>query len=287
MEYTLTLGSLSAKVKSLGAELVSFKNGETEYIWQGDPAAWSGQNPNLFPNIGAVKPYGSYFGGTAYPLPRHGFARRSEFSLVEKSASSVTLELRESGDTLAQYPYPFILRISHSLSENGFRTEYSVTNPGSAPLPFCVGGHPAFNCPGDFSSWSLVFDKIENARARLPLPGGFISDEYTRHVLPNTDTLPLRHSDFDSVDTFIFEGLNSGGVKLVNDEGRGVHMDFSDFPMIAFWTAPDKNAPYLCLEPWQGCGAYENESGEFSEKHLCLSLAPGQSRNLGYTVSIV
>ena len=64
-------------------------------------------------------------------------------------------------------------------------------------------------------------------------------------------------------------------------------MDFADFPMIAFWTAPDKNAPYLCLEPWQGCGAYENESGEFSEKHLCLSLAPGKTKTLRYTVTIV
>lgn len=287
MEYTLTLGSLSATVKSLGAELVSFKNGEYEYIWQGDPAFWAGQNPNLFPNIGAVKPYGAYFSGKSYPIVRHGFARRSEFELVEKTDKSITLELRENESTLAQYPFPFILRISHTLTENGFHTEYRVINPGDAPLPFCVGGHPAFNCPGDFSSWRLVFEKEENIRARLPLPGGFISDDHTEHVLKSTDTLPLHHSDFDRVDTFVFEGLESKAVSLLNAEGRGVRMDFSDFPMIAFWTAPNKSAPYLCMEPWQGCGAFVSESGEFSQKHLCLSLAPGMDKALGYTVTII
>ncbi len=287
MEYTLTLGKLSAKVKSLGAELVSFKNGEYEYIWQGDPAAWSGQNPNLFPNIGAVKAYGARFDGKAYPVLRHGFARRSEFALVEKNDRSVTLELRENPSTLEGYPFPFSLRVTHTLLPDGFSTRYTVSNPGESPLPFCIGGHPAFNCPGDFSSWRLVFEKAEDSHALLPLAGGFISPENREYVLQSTDTLHLRHEDFDRVDTFIFQGLESKTVSLLNSEGRGVRMDFADFPMIAFWTAPGKNAPYLCMEPWQGCGALENESGEFSEKHLCLSLAPGGQKSLEYSVTII
>ena len=111
MEYTLTGGGFSAKVKSHGAELVSFKSGDKEYIWQGDAAYWAGQNPNLFPNIGAVKPYGIYFDGKSYPLMRHGFARHSQFTLVEKGEDFVVLELRENETTLEQYPFSFSLYV--------------------------------------------------------------------------------------------------------------------------------------------------------------------------------
>ena len=49
---------------------------------------------------------------------------------------------------------------------------------------------------------------------------------------------------FDQVDTLIFEGLRSKGVTLRHkDGGREVHMEFGQFPMIAFWTMGGVNAP--------------------------------------------
>ena len=292
MEYTLTLGSINATVTSLGAELISLTDARgTEYIWQGHPSGWTGRNPNLFPVIGAVRPGGILYNGIACPTPRHGFARHSQFSLVEKSDHSITLELRESAETLALYPYPFRLRISHSLSDKGFTTAYEVKNTGAGDMYFCVGGHTAFNCPlwgdGEFSDWRIVFDESESVDAMLPLEGGFISFENTMPAICEGKYIPLDHSLHDRVDTLIFDGLNSRGISLVGPAGHGVHMDFGDFPMIAFWTAPGKHAPYICLEPWAGCGALENESGEFSDKPHAVRLAPGESRTLSYSVSIL
>ena len=292
MEYTLSNGSCTALVNSMGAELVSFRDGEgTEYIWQGHPCGWTGRNPNLFPVIGAVAPGGILYDGAAYPTPRHGFAHNSEFSPVDKSESSITLELRENADTLALYPYPFRLRISHSLGEGSFTTSYEVYNPGERELWYCVGGHTAFNCPlwcdGEFEDWRISFDEEEASDAMLPLPGGFISFENTMPVIREKRYIALDHALHDRVDTLIFDGLRSRGVSLTGPKGRGVHIDFSAFPMIAFWTAPGKNAPYICLEPWAGCGAVEGESGEFSDKPHALRLAPGESKTLSYTVSII
>jgi len=89
------------------------------------------------------------------------------------------------------------------------------------------------------------------------------------------------------VDTIILEGLRSTGVSLLHkDTGRGVRMDFAGFPMLAFWTKGEQEAPFVCLEPWHGCAAVDNESGAFGEKPHCIILKAGEIRELTYTVSV-
>ena len=74
-------------------------------------------------------------------------------------------------------------------------------------------------------------------------------------------------------------------MRLVHrDTGRGVRMEFGDFPMIAFWTMAHAQAPYLCLEPWYGCAAWDDESGRFQDKPHCITLQPGEKRVLSFTV---
>ena len=56
MRIELKRGEYTAAVNTLGGELVSFRDGQgVEYIWQGDAKSWPGQNPNLFPIVGALK----------------------------------------------------------------------------------------------------------------------------------------------------------------------------------------------------------------------------------------
>ena len=98
-------------------------------------------------------------------------------------------------------------------------------------------------------------------------------------------TVTLDYAAFQRLDTLIFQGLRSKTVRLQNREtGRGVSLDFQDFPMIAFWTKP--GAPFLCMEPWQGCAAYESESGRFQDKPHVLTLAPGERKELAYTFTL-
>ena len=43
MEIALKKGDLTARVETLGGELVSLRDvSDTEYIWVGDPAYWGG-----------------------------------------------------------------------------------------------------------------------------------------------------------------------------------------------------------------------------------------------------
>lgn len=291
MEVTLRRNGLTARADTMGGELVSFQDRRgTEYIWGGDPAYWSGRNPVLFPIVGGLKGGQVDIGGRSFEMARHGFARRSEFEIAGQGEDFVEFELREDAETLRQYPFPFSLRVRHELLESGFSTRFTVANTGTDPMPFCIGAHTAFRCPLDagerFEDYHLVFDQVEDAVSILPGAGGCLQSGVRGVPLDHTDAIALDHAVFDWVDTLIYEGLRSNTVSLCHrDTGRGVRVDFSQFPMVAFWTMPGKTAPYICIEPWQGCAAFDNESGKFEDKPHCVTLAPGEARTLAYTVS--
>ena len=97
--------------------------------------------------------------------------------------------------------------------------------------------------------------------------------------------IALDYRVFRRLDTLIFQGLRSRRVSLRHKaSGRGVSLDFRGFPMIAFWTKP--GAPFLCMEPWHGCAAYEDETGDFTDKPYVIRLAPGGEKRLIYTVEL-
>ena len=186
------------------------------------------------------------------------------------------------------YPFPFSLRVRHQLLADGFSTAFTVENTGAASMPFCIGGHTAIRIPeGErFEDFHLLFDQAETADSHLLSPQGIILHDGRKAMLDGTGTLALDYQDFAQMDTLIFSMLRSGNVSLVHREtGRGVRLDFHEFPMVAFWTKPE--APFLCLEPWQGCAAWDNESGKFEDKPFCTTLEPGREKTLTYAFHIV
>ena len=293
MQFTLSHHSLRAAVDSHGGELVSLRDAAgTEYIWNGDPAFWPGRNPLLFPIVGNLKDGRVLFHGQPYEMSRHGFARDREFTVADRGEEFVELELRQDADTLARYPFPFSLRVRHQLLEGGFATQFTVTNTGEAPMPFCIGAHTAFRCPlhkGErFEDYQIVFDRPEQADTVLLTPEGLVSHDGREPLLNGTDRFPLDRAVFDRLDTIILENLRSTGVSLLHREtGRGVRLDFTGFPMVAFWTKSGCEAPFVCLEPWHGCAALDNESGEFFHKPHCIALAPWEIRDLRYTIALM
>ena len=63
------------------------------------------------------------------------------------------------------------------------------------------------------------------------------------------------------------------------------HITIENFGALGIWTPAHKNAPFICLEPWHGCAAVDNETGEFVDKPYCITLRPGEKKTLEYKVS--
>lgn len=292
MQYELSLGGLRARTETLGGELVSLVDETgTEYIWGGEAPFWSGRNPVLFPIVGRLKDGVVRIGDGTYEMAQHGVARKCEFAVKEQGEDYIVFELRENEETLKKYPFPFSLQVCHRLREKGFSTSFRVENTGPAPMPFCIGAHTAFRCPlgeGErFEEYQIVFDQPETAEKILLNGDNYISASAREPLLQGEDRFDLDYEVFARLDTIILEGLQSTGVSLLHREtGRGVRMEYEGFPMLAFWTQGEQRAPFVCLEPWHGCAAVEDESGDFLDKRHCILLQPGEVKELEYTVTL-
>lgn len=292
MELTLHSGKLTAVVTTDGGELISLKEESgLEHIWQGDPAVWKGRNPNLFPIVGKLRDGKVYAGDFLCEMPQHGLARQRAFQLGAYGEDFAEFVLAADETTRLQYPFDFLLKVRHTLLANGFETQFTVENRGEQPMPFCIGAHTGFNCPMEpgktLEDYVLRFSDEEDT-ATVPFSAGGYPNLGTGKLPLQGREWTLRYEDFDREDTLIFDGLRSKQVTLLpKNGGKGVQMDFSGWPMLAFWTKPHANAPYLCIEPWQGCAAGENEDGTFIGKHHCVTLESGASWQRAFCVALV
>ncbi len=292
MIYPLTAGNLTAAVDTLGAELISLQKNGKEYIWNGNPAYWNGHNPTLFPVIGFLKDGKTHFNGIEYEIPKHGYARKSEFNILCRDERSITMEMSDNEETRKGYPFRFALQITHCLTEDGFQTAYSVINRSDRAMPFMLGAHTGILLPFSegmrFEDHTLIFERPECNVTRYIAVGGQIIEDSVgqRNYLDGADRLSLAYSLFDD-DALMLTGLSSRKVALLDQTGRGIEMEFNGFNALGIWTPPGKNAPFLCLEPWNGINAFRNEDTEFSKKPLICSAEPGKSYAVSYRVRIL
>ena len=193
--------TLSARINPHGAELWSLIDTQgRQYMTDADPAFWSGHAPILFPVVGSLAGDRLLVDGVAYPLARHGFARRSGFDVVEHAADQVHFRLVDSPATRAVYPFAFALDLQFRLE--GWRLDItaSVTNPGAVPLPFSFGYHPAFAWPlpggADKAAHLLTFAEPEPGAVRRVAPG-------TGLLMPDLEDSPVVGRDL-ALDAALF-----------------------------------------------------------------------------------
>lgn len=292
MTFTITSGNSAGVVRTYGGELVSFVNNGVEYVWQGDPEHWNGQAPILFPVCCSAKDNTMSFGGTDYPMPKHGIARKREFEPVLISKNRVILEQRETEETLTMFPFCYSLKAEYSVTENGFSARFTVKNLDKNEMTFCIGGHPGFNCPlrdedGEFEDYRLVFDNADGAVVSVTKDGYMNSSVPKVDRLVGTNEIPLLYSDYDN-DCMIVENLPVKKVRLVSDKtGKGFSFDFEGFDAIGLWTPIGKKSPFICLEPWNGLPADVDETTDAKSKKYAISLEPGMEYSVGYSVEVI
>lgn len=291
MKHSIESADLQVKVNSIGMELSSIrsKHNNQEYLWQGDPEYWTGQAPVLFPIIGALKNGQYTYQGKSYELPKHGFLRSSSKpKLIESGTNFLRFGMTWDAETLKIYPFKFNLELNFLLEGKNLHLQHHITNEGEEPMLYSIGGHPAFNCPlksnERYEQYYLEFEKEETDATWLIDPSGLISLEQ-KPMLNQSKKLQLHSHIFDQ-DALVFKNLKSRSVRLLHQtKGPMLALDFEDFNYLGIWAKPA--APFVCIEPWLGIADSVDSNQNFEEKEGIRKLAPGQSDQKSYSITIL
>lgn len=278
MLHEIGTGALRATVDSFGAQLTSLSLDGVEYLWDaGDP--WHYSAPVLFPIISGLPDSTLVHRGVGYPIPSHGFARRSEWRHLGEGR----FELAASPETRAQYPFEFRLELQFTVDER-LTVAHTVTNEGDEPLPYLLGGHPAFRWPLPGAaldsphtvSWesggATMRQAVQGLRAgRIPSPA------VAGHVV-------LDRAQF-AEDAMLFDDITPRRVSYTAPDAATITLEYEDFSRLGIWSKPE-HAAFVCLEPWTGYPAPQGFDGEITELPEITLLPSGESRSYRYSVTI-
>jgi galactose mutarotase-like enzyme len=281
----LRSGPLAGEIATLGAELRSFAVAGHDLLWVPDADLWADTCPVLFPVIGRIIDDTLRVGDRAYPMPPHGFAMTSRFSLVDQSPDSCTMELRSDETTRGHYPYDFALRLNYRLSQAGLTVRAEIANLGDEVMPASFGLHPGFR-------WPLLPDVPKEEHLLSFAEAGPIafSRPIDRLVGPDRHDLPLEGRTLRLAPS-LFE---KSGIALLDlrerslryhtkDERAGIRITFPDMNRVMVWSRP--GGDFLCIEPLLGHADPVGFAGDIHEKPGMAHIPPRTSLTLSVSIA--
>ncbi len=280
MFYKIENEYLTCEINDMGAELhslVSKENGK-EYIWEGNPDIWSGQSPVLFPVIGQLNSDTYRYNGRAYTMPKHGFARRSLFTVCKAEGNKAVFCLESNDKTRECYPFEFLLEAEFELCGRAIENTLRVTNKDSKTIYFSIGAHPGFRCkPGDI----IEFEKPETiCTERIDKTNMLIDEKFP--CLDNERCITITKEIFEP-DALILSGMKSEKLRLKGE--NEIEFTFGKCPVLGIWAKP--GAPYVCIEPWHGINDSHEVKSDISLKREIVALPEGEVFELRWKAEII
>ncbi len=274
---------LIAQISEIGAELKSLVCEGDEYIWEGKKEVWAGSCPLLFPICGGLKEDKYLFKGKEYSLQKHGYARFKTFEVESKTENSVVFLHKSDDETKKQFPFDYELRVGYKLDGKSLKVDYSVINKSNDIMYFNIGAHEGYYTPEGIEDYDVVFPQNETLNAYV-LYGNLLSNQQLP-IIKDSNVLPL-YDKYFTVDALVFKDLKSKSATLRNRKtGRAVRVDFPDADYFLLWHKP--NAPYMCLEPWNGIQDIVGSSYDITEKEGITALEKGGVYNHTHSITII
>lgn len=286
MIYSIENGNTSAKIEDLGAQLVSFKIDQKEYIRKRDEV-WKSCSPLLFPIVGLLKDNYTLIDGKRYEMTSHGFIRNRVLKVYEKSLDSITFVDTFDDFTLSKWPFKYKFFVTYTLFEDKISVSMKVMNVDERDMYFNIGGHPGVVCPlengEEFSDYSLVFDKEETFDSPK-IVGNCVDFDHPEFKFEKVNNIKLDYKYF-MIDAIVIRDILSSEVRLLNKSNKGYIFKWNGFNTVAFWAKP--NQKFLCFEPWKGYADLYDTNNEFMTKPDLVKLAPNETKEFKYSVEVL
>ncbi len=216
-----------------------------------------GGNPILFPFSArsfhqGKRGYWPDARGIVRPMPMHGFARNSEFALLEVDDHGFTAELCSTEETHAAYPYQYRFRVRYVFGERSLQVFLTLENLDQQPILWSAGHHFYFALPwrpdtvrGDYhfdipatSCYTHAADGSLTPVAPFNSADSFGNPENSDRIFTDLsgDCARVRLSDSD-------EELR---VRILQDTDTA-----SPENTFVIWSE-SAESPFYCVEPWMG-----------------------------------
>jgi glucose-6-phosphate 1-epimerase len=156
------------------------------------------------------------FGG-AGPL-RHGFARTLDWTLTNETDTSLTYSLKDSPETLARWPHPFVLEYQVALLANALELTFNITNSGATP----------FACTAALHTYLAVTSLEETCLTGLT--GARYLDEVTMQHHEDTEAEIRFGAELDRV----YESAGDRVVRAATGQGI-LEISSTQFPDVVVW----------------------------------------------------
>ena len=215
-------------------------------------------------------------------MVHHGFTRKCEFEMTEKTENSICFTLFANDTTKAVYPFDFELKVTYTLDGNTVEMRGDIKNKNDKVMPASFGAHPGFNVPldtGSFEDWYIEFG--EECTPDLLIFSDSLIDSGKRKPYPLADglTLPLRHSLFDIDGVFMSHMATKATLKS-DKSSRSVTLTYPQMPFLGIWHKPQTEAPYVCIEPWCSIPSMEGMPDDLMEKQAMFHLVPNKENTV-------
>lgn len=282
-------GILHVEISEKGAEMVSLSKHGVQYLWNADVNYWNRHAPILFPIVGRLCEDKYSWGDCEYTMKQHGFARDSRF-VATGNRGEMRLAEKPSKDV---YPFDFDLSVCYELDRNQLKAIWKVVNMGGEDMYFQIGAHPGFmlsqydekdEVHGYFRLYDvegkqtrpLVFSELENGlRVPLSTPKAMQLEE-----------LPITANTF-AQGALLIEGSQVAAVELLDkNKSLVLRVDSPQSEAFGLWAPYKKGCPFVCIEPWCGIADSHNFTGDFSERKYVHSLAPQETYEFKYSITL-
>ena len=254
-----------------------------ELLYQPIENSWQGQDVIIFPFVARLKDGNYQYKGKTYERKNHGLIRYRKGIETKINNQELKVEFHSDEETKKRYPFDFSLTVYYRLRGKRLAISRSIQNLSSEPLPYRMGGHPAFRLPG--IKKEKEFDISGN---KIFLPKNRKLTRITRdkdyHYVTGKEAfgkgnrIPLSKALFRHYPTLILDAYNIPYVDLVKTDGSGIRVYKDGIAYLALWS-DEKWGNYVAIEPWQGLPDFLDSDKDITKKNTIQRLAPGKVDN--------
>lgn len=282
---------LKIEVSKKGAELKSLvsKKG-ISYLHDSDPMFWNNSSPILFPIIGKLRDGMTIIENKEYKIPGHGFIKNQVFNIIKENENKVELSSEYNDDTLIMYPYKYRFNAIYELEGTILKVTNIIENIDDKKIFFNLGAHPAFSTKlyetDSIDDYRVVFEREESFDSPVVMEDSTLNFEEVARTYYKTKEIHLSQDIF-SIDTIIIPKVKSQKAWLINNENKGIMIEFPGFPTFCIWSLYNKKAPFVCLEPWYGNNDHHDSKNIFLKKDNLIEVDISSKFVISYSISII